>query len=99
MPDTLIIAPSAVGDHPGRTRQQAEPVRVQLPVVSRAQPPRVERGKGRVHVNILGHCNWTFNDPLFRVLVFRARREFCKHGLGGIAALAAAIGLATFTDR
>ena len=32
----------------------------------------VERGKGRVHVNILGHCNWTFNDPLFRVLVFRA---------------------------
>lgn len=28
-------------------------------------------GKGRVHVNILGHYNWTFNDPLFRVLVFR----------------------------
>jgi type 1 glutamine amidotransferase len=29
-------------------------------------------GKGRVHVNILGHYNWTFNDPLFRVLVLRA---------------------------
>lgn len=29
-------------------------------------------GKGRVHVNILGHCNWTFNDPLFRVLLLRA---------------------------
>lgn len=28
-------------------------------------------GKGRVHVNILGHYNWTFNDPLFRVLVLR----------------------------
>ena len=29
-------------------------------------------GKGRVHVNILGHYNWTFNDPVFRVLVLRA---------------------------
>lgn len=29
-------------------------------------------GKGRVHVNILGHYNWTFNDPLFRLLVLRA---------------------------
>jgi len=28
-------------------------------------------GKGRVHVNILGHYNWTFNDPLFRILVLR----------------------------
>ncbi len=28
-------------------------------------------GKGRVHVNILGHFNWTFNDPAFRVLVLR----------------------------
>ena len=29
-------------------------------------------GKGRTHVNILGHYNWTFNDPLFRVLLLRA---------------------------
>ena len=72
VPDTLIIAPAAAGDHPSRARQQAEPVHMQLPVVSQAQPPRVERGKGRVHVNILGNCNRTFNDPLFRVLVFRA---------------------------
>lgn len=28
-------------------------------------------GKGRVHVNILGHYSWTFNDPIFRVLVLR----------------------------
>ena len=28
-------------------------------------------GKGRVHVNILGHYNWTFNDPLFRVIALR----------------------------
>lgn len=31
----------------------------------------LQNGKGRVHVNILGHYNWTFNDPLFRVLVLR----------------------------
>lgn len=31
-----------------------------------------QTGKGRVHVNILGHYNWTFNDPLFRILVLRA---------------------------
>jgi putative heme-binding domain-containing protein len=27
--------------------------------------------KGRVFVNILGHYNWTFDDPLFRVLLLR----------------------------
>ena len=31
-----------------------------------------QTGKGRVHVNILGHYNWTFNDPLFRIPVLRA---------------------------
>ncbi len=30
-----------------------------------------ERGKGRVFVSILGHYTWTFDDPLFRVLVLR----------------------------
>jgi putative heme-binding domain-containing protein len=29
------------------------------------------RGKGRVFVSILGHYNWTFDDPLFRLLVLR----------------------------
>jgi type 1 glutamine amidotransferase len=29
------------------------------------------RSGGRIHVNILGHYNWTFNDPLFRILVLR----------------------------
>ncbi len=28
-------------------------------------------GKGRVFVSILGHYNWTFDDPLFRLLVLR----------------------------
>jgi len=30
-----------------------------------------EPGKGRVFVSILGHYNWTFDDPLFRLLVLR----------------------------
>ena len=30
-----------------------------------------ERGKGRVFVSILGHYTWTFDDPLFRILLLR----------------------------
>jgi len=30
-----------------------------------------ETGNGRVFVCILGHYNWSFNDPLFRVLLLR----------------------------
>ena len=32
----------------------------------------LERGKGRVFVSIPGHYSWTFDDPLFRVLLLRA---------------------------
>ena len=28
-------------------------------------------GKGRVFVSIPGHFTWTFDDPLFRVLILR----------------------------
>ncbi len=31
----------------------------------------VEQGKGRVFVSIPGHYSWTFDDPLFRVLLVR----------------------------
>jgi len=31
-----------------------------------------ERGKGRVFCSILGHYSWTFDDPLFRILVLRS---------------------------
>jgi putative heme-binding domain-containing protein len=31
----------------------------------------LERGKGRVFVSIPGHFSWTFDDPLFRVLLLR----------------------------
>ena len=30
-----------------------------------------ERGKGRVFVSIPGHFTWTFDDPLFRILLLR----------------------------
>jgi type 1 glutamine amidotransferase len=30
-----------------------------------------ERGKGRVFVSIPGHYTWTFDDPLFRILLLR----------------------------
>jgi type 1 glutamine amidotransferase len=32
----------------------------------------LEPGKGRVFVSIPGHFSWTFDDPLFRVLLLRA---------------------------
>lgn len=30
-----------------------------------------EPSKGRVFVSILGHYSWTFDDPLFRILLLR----------------------------
>ena len=30
-----------------------------------------ERGKGRVFVSIPGHFSWSFDDPLFRILLLR----------------------------
>jgi len=32
----------------------------------------VSRGKGRVFASIVGHYSWTFDDPLFRIMVLRA---------------------------
>jgi type 1 glutamine amidotransferase len=31
----------------------------------------VEHARGRVFVSIPGHYSWTFDDPLFRVLILR----------------------------
>jgi type 1 glutamine amidotransferase len=38
---------------------------------SRPQLWTIERGAGRVFVSIPGHYTWTFDDPLFRLWVFR----------------------------
>jgi type 1 glutamine amidotransferase len=50
----------------------------------------VETGKGRVHVNLLGHYNWTFNDPLARVLIFRAIAWAAKEPVDRFNAVVAA---------
>ncbi len=38
---------------------------------SRPQLWAYERGNGRVFVSIPGHYNWTFDDPLFRIILLR----------------------------
>ena len=30
-----------------------------------------ERDKGRAFVSVLGHYNWTFDDPIYRVILLR----------------------------
>ena len=46
-----------------------------LPGANRATPEpmfwTIERGKGRVFVCIAGHYDWTFDDPLLRMLLLR----------------------------
>jgi type 1 glutamine amidotransferase len=39
---------------------------------ARPQMWSLERGRGRVFVSIPGHYSWTFDDPLFRILLLRA---------------------------
>lgn len=52
-----------------------KPERVLATAVEEKAPrPQVwslERGRGRVFVSIPGHYSWTFDDPLFRVLLLR----------------------------
>jgi type 1 glutamine amidotransferase len=38
---------------------------------ARPQLWTLERGAGRVFVSIPGHYTWTFDDPLYRLWVFR----------------------------
>jgi len=42
--------------------------------MGKAQPLMwtTEVGGGRVFVSIPGHFTWTFDDPLFRIIVLRA---------------------------
>ncbi|MPY91089.1 MAG: c-type cytochrome [Luteitalea sp.] len=40
----------------------------QIPLMWTKEGP----GEGRVFVSILGHYNWTFDDPLFRILLLRS---------------------------
>ena len=46
----------------GTSREEGEP---------RPQLWTYEQGSGRVFVSIPGHYNWTFDDPLFRIILLR----------------------------
>ena len=58
-------------------RLAGDPARVEVLATAveegRPQPLMWARrhGKGRVFVSIPGHYNWTFDDPLFRLIVLR----------------------------
>jgi type 1 glutamine amidotransferase len=41
------------------------------PLVWTFEPDKSDGGKGRVFCSVLGHYSWTFEDPLFRLLVLR----------------------------
>ncbi|MEX2138982.1 MAG: ThuA domain-containing protein [Pirellulales bacterium] len=41
------------------------------PLVWTHEPDKDEGGKGRVFCSVLGHYSWTFDDPLFRLLILR----------------------------
>jgi len=40
-----------------------------------------EKGKGRIFVSIPGHYSWTFDDPLFRILVLRGFAWSCRQSV------------------
>jgi len=40
-----------------------------------------EKGRGRVFANILGHYTWTFDDPLFRILLLRGMAWACHQSV------------------
>jgi type 1 glutamine amidotransferase len=48
----------------------------------------LERGRGRVFVSIPGHFAWTFDDPLFRILVLRGIAWTGRQPTGRLEALA-----------
>jgi putative heme-binding domain-containing protein len=41
------------------------------PLVWTFEPDKDAGGKGRVFCSVLGHYSWTFDDPLFRLLILR----------------------------
>jgi len=48
-----------------------------------------EKGKGRVFASIFGHYTWTWNDPLFRLIVLRAIEWTAGRGTTALDSIAA----------
>ena len=69
--DTLNLDDEAIGNWPAH----CPPAIVLATAVEDGEPQplfwALEPGKGRVFVSIPGHFSWTFDDPLFRILLLR----------------------------
>jgi putative heme-binding domain-containing protein len=70
--DKLALVDETYWKMPG----ELTPDRLIATAVEEARPQpqlwSLERGNGRVFVSIPGHYSWTFDDPLFRLLLLRA---------------------------
>ena len=47
-----------------------------------------EKGKGRVFASIVGHYSWSYDDPLFRIIVLRAIAWAAREPIGRLERLA-----------
>jgi len=68
-----------------------ERTRVLMSIVEGGEPrPQmwmIERGAGRVFVSIPGHYTWTYDDPLYRILIFRGMMWSVREPLDRLAPL------------
>jgi type 1 glutamine amidotransferase len=46
-----------------------------------------EAGPGRVFVSVPGHYTWTYDDPLYRILIFRGLMWTARQPLDRLAPL------------
>ncbi|HXT60188.1 MAG TPA: ThuA domain-containing protein [Pirellulales bacterium] len=58
------------------------------PMLWTFEPGKDRGSKGRVFVSILGHYSWTFDDPLFRVMLLRGMAWTMREPLGRFNSLA-----------
>jgi hypothetical protein len=75
LPDTIVMADEVYWNFRG-DRSKVTPLATSEEMVgdqSRPEPViwTYERGKGRVVASTLGHFDWTFDDPYFRMILLR----------------------------
>jgi type 1 glutamine amidotransferase len=58
------------------------------PILWTSEPGKEEGGKGRVFCSVLGHYSWTFDDPLFRIIVLRGTAWAAREPVGRFEKLA-----------
>lgn len=75
LPDTLVMADEVFWNFRG-DRSNVTPLAMSEEIVEGQLRPEpviwtYERGKGRVVASSLGHFDWTFDDPYFRMILLR----------------------------